>query len=173
MAKITLKGNQIKTVGKLPKIGKKAPKFKLVGNDLSVSKLKDFKGKNILLNITPSLDTGVCATSLRRFNEESAKMENTVIINVSKDLPFAQARFCGAEGIENAITLSAFRTKKFGKKYGVTIKTGPMKGLFSRAVVIINEKGKIVYTEQVPEIIVEPNYDAAIEVLQAAKNEKA
>lgn len=173
MAKITLKGNQIKTVGKLPKVGKKAPKFKLVGNGLSESKLKDFKGKNILLNITPSLDTGICATSLRRFNEEGAKMENTVVINVSKDLPFAQARFCGAEGIENAITLSAFRTNKFGKKYGVTIKTGPMKGLLSRAVVVINEKGKIIYTQQVPEIVEEPNYTAAIESLGVAEDEKA
>ena len=165
MTKITLKGNPIKTVGKLPKVGKKAPKFKLVGTDLSQSKLKDFKGKKILMNITPSLDTGVCATSLRKFNEEGAKLDNTVVINISKDLPFAQARFCGAEGIENAITLSDFQTNKFGKKYGVTIKNGPMKGLLSRAVVVINEEGKVVYTEQVPEIVQEPNYEAAIEAL--------
>ena len=165
MAKITLKGNPIKTVGKLPKVGKKAPKFKLVGTDLSQSKLKDFKGKKILMNITPSLDTGVCATSLRKFNEEGAKLDNTVVINISKDLPFAQARFCGAEGIENAITLSDFQTNKFGKKYGVTIKNGPMKGLLSRAVVVIDEDGKVVYTEQVPEIVQEPNYEAAIEAL--------
>ncbi len=165
MTKITLKGNPIKTVGKLPKVGKKAPKFKLVGTDLSQSKLKDFKGKKILMNITPSLDTGVCATSLRKFNEEGAKLDNTVVINISKDLPFAQARFCGAEGIENAVTLSDFQTHKFGKKYGVTIKNGPMKGLLSRAVVVINEDGKVVYTEQVPEIVQEPNYEAAIEAL--------
>lgn len=166
MAKITLKGNKIKTVGKLPKVGKKAPSFKLIGNDLSVSKLKNFKGKKILLNITPSLDTGVCAASLRKFNEEGAKLENTIVINVSADLPFAQARFCGAEGIENAITLSTFRNAKFGKKYGVTIKTGPMKGLLSRAVVVIGENGKVIYTEQVPEIVEEPNYDAALEALK-------
>lgn len=166
MAKITLKGNKIKTVGKLPKVGKKAPSFKLIGNDLSVSKLKSFKGKKILLNITPSLDTGVCAASLRKFNEEGAKLENTIVINVSADLPFAQARFCGAEGIENAITLSTFRNAKFGKKYGVTIKTGPMKGLLSRAVVVIGENGKVIYTEQVPEIVEEPNYDAALEALK-------
>jgi thiol peroxidase len=166
MTKITLKGNVIKTVGKLPKVGKKAPGFKLVGTDLSESKLKDFKGKKVLLNITPSLDTGVCAASLRKFNEEGAKLENTVVINVSKDLPFAQARFCGAEGIENAITLSDFQTKKFGKNYGVTIKTGPMKGLLSRAVVAIDENGKVIYTQQVPEIVEEPNYEAALAALK-------
>lgn len=165
MTKITLKGNPIKTVGKLPKVGKKAPKFNLVGTDLSQSKLKDFRGKKVLMNITPSLDTGVCATSLRKFNEEGAKLDNTVVINISKDLPFAQARFCGAEGIENAITLSDFQTDKFGKKYGVTIKNGPMKGLLSRAVIVINEEGRVVYTEQVPEIVQEPNYKAAIEAL--------
>ncbi len=166
MTKITLKGNSIKTVGKLPKVGKKAPKFKLVGTDLSESKLKDFKGKKVLLNITPSLDTGVCAASLRKFNEEGAKLENTVVINISKDLPFAQARFCGAEGIENAITLSDYQNDKFGKSYGVTIKTGPMKGLLSRAVVAINEAGEVIYTEQVGEIIEEPNYEAALEALK-------
>lgn len=162
MAKITLKGNPIKTVGKLPKVGKKAPKFKLVATDLSEKKLKDFEGKKIILNITPSLDTDVCAASLRKFNEEGAKLENTVVINVSKDLPFAQARFCGAEGIDNAITLSDFRTKKFGKAYGVTIKTGPLKGLLSRAVVVIDENGKVIYTQQVPEIVEEPDYEAAL-----------
>ena len=166
MAKITLKGNPIKTVGKLPKTGKKAPGFKLVATDLSEKKLKDFKGKKVLLNITPSLDTGVCAASLRKFNEEGAKLENTVVINVSADLPFAQARFCGAEGIDNAITLSTFRNKKFGKKYGVTIKTGPMKGLLSRAVVVVDEDGKVIYTEQVPEIVEEPNYEAALAALK-------
>lgn len=166
MAKITLKGNPIKTVGKLPKIGKKAPNFKLVGNDLSISKLKNFRGKKVLLNITPSLDTGVCAASLRKFNEEGAKLDNTVVINISKDLPFAQARFCGAEGIENAITLSDFQSKSFGKKYGVAIKTGPMRGLLSRAVVILDEDGKVVYTQQVGEIIDEPDYDAALAALK-------
>ena len=166
MANITLKGNAIKTVGKLPKVGKKAPSFKLVATNLSETKLKNFKGKKLLLNITPSLDTGVCAASLRKFNEAGAQLENTVVINISKDLPFAQARFCGAEGIKNAITLSDFQTKNFGKKYGVTIKTGPMKGLHSRAVVAINEEGTVVYTEQVGEIIEEPNYEAALAALK-------
>lgn len=166
MTKITLKGNPIKTIGELPKIGKKAPGFKLVKNDLSIAKLKDFKGSKLLLNITPSLDTGVCAASLRKFNEAAAKVENVTIINISRDLPFAQARFCGAEGIDKAITLSDFNTGKFGKKYGVTIKTGPLDGLHSRAVVVIDEKGKVVYTEQVPEITQEPNYEAALEALK-------
>lgn len=166
MTKITLKGNPIKTIGELPKIGKKAPGFKLVKNDLSITKLKDFKGSKLLLNITPSLDTGVCAASLRKFNEAAAEVENVTIINISRDLPFAQARFCGAEGIDKAITLSDFNTGKFGKKYGVTIKTGPLEGLHSRAVVVIDEKGKVVYTEQVPEITQEPNYEAALEALK-------
>ena len=166
MTKITLKGNETKTMGKLPKVGKKAPGFKLIKNDLTTASLKDFKGSKILLNITPSLDTGVCATSLRKFNEAAAGVENSVIINVSRDLPFAQARFCGAEGIEKAMTLSDFRSGKFGKKYGVTIKTGPLKGLHSRAVVVIDEKGKVLYTEQVPELTQEPNYEAALAALK-------
>ncbi|MFD1316904.1 thiol peroxidase [Namhaeicola litoreus] len=166
MTKITLKGNETKTIGKLPKVGKKAPDFKLIKNDLTKASLKDFKGSKILLNITPSLDTGVCATSLRKFNEAAAAIENAVIINVSRDLPFAQARFCGAEGIEKAITLSDFKSGKFGKKYGVTIKTGPLKGLHSRAVVVVDEKGKVSYTEQVPEITQEPNYEAALAALK-------
>jgi thiol peroxidase len=166
MTKITLKGNETKTIGKLPKVGKKAPDFKLIKNDLTKASLKDFKGSKILLNITPSLDTGVCATSLRKFNEAAAGVENAIIINVSRDLPFAQARFCGAEGIEKAITLSDFRSGKFGKKYGVTIETGPLKGLHSRAVVVIDTKGKVTYTEQVPEITQEPNYEAALAALK-------
>lgn len=173
MAKITLKGNPVKTIGKLPKIGKKAPKFKLVKSDLSVAKLKDYKGSKLILNITPSIDTGVCANSVREFNKLAAGIENTKVLYVSKDLPFAQARFCGAEGIDNVETLSDFVNGKFGKKYGVTIKTGPMKGLLSRSIVVINEKGKVVYTEQVPEIVEEPNYTAAIEALGVAEDEKA
>ena len=166
MTKITLKGNQIKTIGKLPKVGKKAPKFKLVKSDLSVAKLKDFKGSKLLLNITPSIDTGVCQNSVREFNKRAADLENTKVFYISKDLPFAQARFCGAEGIENVITLSDFVKGKFGRKYGLTIKNGPMKGLLSRAVVVINEDGMIAYTEQVPEIVDEPNYEAALEALK-------
>ncbi len=166
MTKITLKGNQIKTIGKLPKVGKKAPKFKLVQTDLSTARLKDFKGKKVLINIFPSIDTGICAASLRKFNETAAGMENTVVLNVSKDLPFAHSRFCAAEGIENAVTLSDFAKGKFGRKYGATIKTGPMKGLLSRAVVVVDEKGLVAYTEQVPEIVQEPNYEAALEALK-------
>ena len=166
MAKITLKGNPVKTIGKLPKVGKKAPKFKLVKNDLSVSRLKDFRGKKVLLNITPSIDTGVCANSVRKFNEAAAGLDNTVVLYVSKDLPFAQARFCGAEGIDNVITLSDFRRGKFGKRYGVTIRTGPMKGLLSRSVVVVDEEGKVIYTEQVQETIDEPNYEAALAALK-------
>ena len=166
MTKITLQGNQIKTIGKLPKIGKKAPKFKLVKTDLSKAGLKDFKGKKVLINIFPSIDTGICAASLRKFNETAAGLENTIVLNVSKDLPFAHSRFCAAEGIENALTLSDFEKGKFGRKYGVTIKTGPMKGLLSRAVVVVNEEGLVSYTEQVPEIAQEPNYDAALEALK-------
>ena len=166
MAKITLKGNEIKTRGKLPKVGKKAPKFKLVKTDLSTAKLKDFKGQKVLINITPSIDTGICAASMRKFNEAAASLENTVVLHVSMDLPFAHSRFCAAEGIENVIPLSDFVKGKFGRKYGVTIKTGPMKGLHSRAVVVVGADGKVVYTEQVPEIAEEPNYEAALEALQ-------
>jgi len=166
MAKITLKGNPVKTVGKLPQVGKKAPKFKLIKKDLSVAKLKDYKGSKLILNITPSIDTGVCAQSVREFNKRATALENTKVLYISKDLPFAQARFCGAEGIENVETLSDFAKGDFGKKYGVTLKNGPMKGLLSRAVVVINEEGEVVYTEQVPEIVNEPNYDAAIAALK-------
>lgn len=165
MAKITLKGNPIKTVGKLPKVGKKAPKFNLVKADLSKAKLKDYLGSKLILNITPSIDTGICALSVIRFNKEVAKLENTKVLYISKDLPFAQARFCGAEGIENVETLSDFVKGKFGKAYGVTIENGPMQGLHSRAIVVINEEGIVTYTEQVPEIVNEPNYEAALKAL--------
>lgn len=166
MAKITLKGNPIETIGKLPKVGKKAPKFKLVKSDLSVASLKSYKGSNLILNITPSIDTGVCATSVREFNKLATDLENTKVLYISKDLPFAQSRFCGAEGIENVETLSDFVTGKFGRKYGVTIETGPMKGLHSRAIVVIDPEGNVVYTEQVPEIVNEPNYQAALDSLK-------
>ena len=165
MAKITLKGNPIKTVGKLPKIGKKAPKFNLVKADLSKAKLKDYRGTKLILNITPSIDTGICALSVIRFNKEVEKLENTKVLYISKDLPFAQARFCGAEGIENVETLSDFITGKFGKSYGVTIENGPMKGLLSRAIVVINEEGIVTYTQQIPEIVDEPNYEEALKAL--------
>ena len=165
MAKITLKGNPIKTVGNLPKIGKKAPKFSLIKADLSKAKLKDYLGTKLILNITPSIDTSVCAISVKKFNEAVANLENTKVLYISKDLPFAQARFCGAEGIENVETLSDFVKGKFGKAYGVTIETGPMRGLHSRCIVVINEKGIVTYTEQVPEIVDEPNYEKALKAL--------
>ena len=166
MAKITLKGNPVETIGNLPKLGDKAPKFKLVKSDLSEIKLKDYKGTRLVLNITPSIDTGVCANSVRRFNELATQFDNTKVLYISKDLPFAQARFCGAEGIDNVETLSDFVKGKFGKKYGVTILTGPMKGLLSRSIVVINEEGNVIYTEQVSETVDEPNYDKVIEVLK-------
>jgi len=166
MAKITLKGNPIKTIGKLPKIGKKAKKFTMIGNDLSKVKLKDFKGQRIVLNIFPSLDTGTCAASVREFNKRAADLENTKVLCVSRDLPFAQARFCGAEGIENAITISDFNKGEFGKKYELTIKNGPLANLFSRAIIVLDEKHKVIYTEQVSEIVDEPNYDKALEALK-------
>ncbi len=166
MAKITLKGNPVKTIGKLPKVGEKAPKFKLVKSDLSEARLEDYKGSKLVLNITPSIDTGVCANSVREFNKLATGLENTKVLYISKDLPFAQARFCGAEGIENVETLSDFIKGKFGKKYGVTIKTGPMKGLLSRSVVVIDEEGTVIYTEQVQETVDEPNYKAALEALK-------
>jgi len=165
MTKITLKGNAINTIGNLPKIGKKAPKFNLVKADLSKIKLKEYKGSKLILNIFPSLDTGTCAASVRRFNKEASELENTKVLCISRDLPFAQARFCGAEGLENVITLSDFAKGKFGKAYGLTIKDGPLANLHSRAIVIINEEGVVTYTEQVPEIVDEPNYEAALKAL--------
>ena len=165
MAQITLQGNPINTVGNLPEVGTQAPDFTLVANDLSVKTLADYKGKKIVLNIFPSLDTGTCAASVRRFNAEASKLENTVVLCISKDLPFAQARFCGAEGLEAVHNLSDFRTGQFGKDYGVEIADGPLAALESRAVVILDAEGNVVYTEQVPEIVDEPNYDAALAAL--------
>lgn len=167
MAKITLKGNPIKTVGKLPKIGKKAPGFKLVKSDLSTARLKDYRGSKVILNIFPSLDTGTCAASVRKFNQEAAKLDNTKVLCISRDLPFAQARFCGAEGIENVETLSDFTKGKFGRNYGLTIKDGPLAYLHSRVVIILNEEGIVTYSEQVPEIVDEPDYEAALAALNA------
>jgi len=166
MSKITLHGAAFKTIGKLPKVGKKAPKFKLVKNDLSKAKLKDYKGARLILNIFPSIDTGTCATSVRTFNEKASALENTKVLCISRDLPFAQARFCGAEGIENVETLSDFSKGTFGKNYGLTIKSGPLSNLHSRAIVVIDENQKILYTEQIKEIADEPNYDAALAVLK-------
>lgn len=166
MAKITLHGETIKTIGKLPKVGKKAKGFTMIANDLSKVKLKDFKGQKVVLNIFPSIDTGTCAASVREFNKKAGALENTKVLCVSRDLPFAQARFCGAEGITNAITISDFNKGKFGKKYGLTMKTGPLANLFSRAIVVLDENHTVVYTEQVSEVVDEPNYDKALEVLK-------
>ncbi len=167
MAQITFKGNPIRTAGTLPKIGSTAPDFKVVKTDLSAASLADFKGKKVVLNIFPSLDTSVCAMSVRRFNVEAANLNNTVVLCISKDLPFAQQRFCAAEGIKNVITGSEYRDSSFSDAYGVRIVDGPLAGLFSRAVVMIDENGKVVYTEQVPEIAQEPDYDKALAALKS------
>ena len=165
MADITLKGNAFNTVGNLPQVGSKASEFSLTAVDLSHKSLSDFEGKTTILNIFPSIDTGTCATSVREFNKKAADLENTVVLCISRDLPFAQARFCGAEGIENVIMLSDFATGKFGQDYGLEIANGPLANLHSRAIVIINADGNVSYTEQVPEIVDEPNYEAALKAI--------
>ena len=163
MAKITFHGDSINTVGDLPTIGTLAPDFDLVKSDLSELKLSSLKGKNVVLNIFPSIDTGVCATSVRKFNKEAGSLNNTTVLCVSADLPFAAGRFCGAEGLENVITLSTFRdNNEFANQYGVLIEDRPLKGLLARAVVVLDTDGKVVYNELVPEIAQEPDYDSAI-----------
>ena len=166
MATITLKGNKIHTYGDLPKKGSKAPDFRLVGSDLSDSTLEDFKGKKVLLNIFPSLDTDVCAASVRRFNKAVSELENTAVLCISMDLPFAHSRFCSTEGLNDVVTLSGMRNMDFGKNYGVLIVDGPLAGLYSRAVVALDEEGNVIYTEQVPEIVQEPDYEAALKALK-------
>jgi len=165
MAKVTLGGKPSNTVADLPSKGQMAPDFKLVKTDMSEVSLSDYKGKSVILNIFPSVDTGVCAASVRKFNEEAAALDNTVVLCVSKDLPFAQARFCGAEGIENAIPVSNFRNDSFGKDYGVEILDGGFKGLNARAVVVINPDGEVTYNQLVPEIGNEPDYEKALEAV--------
>lgn len=162
MSKITFKGQTVNTVGALPAVGAKAVDFTLVKNDLSEVKLSDLKGKNIVLNIFPSIDTGVCATSVRTFNKDAAKMPNTIVLAVSADLPFATGRFCTTEGIQNVVPASVFRNPEFAQNYGILMTDGPLKGLLARSVVVINPEGNISYTELVPEITQEPNYQAAI-----------
>lgn len=166
MAQITLKGNPINTNGNLPTVGSDAPDFLLTKTDLSDVSLKDFAGKNVILNIFPSIDTPVCATSTRKFNEEASNLDNTVVVCVSADLPFAHGRFCGAEGIENVVSTSQLRNSDFGSNYGCTIVDGPLAGLLSRAIVVVDGNGKIAYTEQVPEIAQEPNYEAAMNAVK-------
>lgn len=161
---ITLKGNEVHTIGTLPSVGATVKDFSLVDSGLNVKTLETFEGKKKVFNIFPSIDTPTCAASSRKFNEEASKLDNTVIINVSKDLPFALGRFCAAEGLNNVETLSDFRSS-FGDDYEVTIADSPLKGLLSRAVIVTDENNKVVYTEQVSEIADEPNYDAALAAL--------
>jgi thiol peroxidase len=168
MATVTLKGNAINTLGSLPAVGSRAPEFTLTKGDLSDARLSDYKGQKVVLNIFPSIDTGTCAQSVRQFNEEAAELSNTRVLCISKDLPFAQARFCGAEGIENVEMLSDFRDGNFGKAYALQFTDGPLFPLLSRAVIVLDADGNVVYTEQVPEIVDEPNYKAALEALMDA-----
>lgn len=165
MAKVTLKGNIIETSGELPKVGSKAPDFKLTATDLSTKSLSDFAGNKLVLNIFPSLDTGTCAASVRQFNKEASELDNAKVLCISRDLPFAQARFCGAEGLNDVVNLSDYKHGSFGKSYGVNFITGPLEALLSRSVVVIDENGIVKYTEQVPETVDEPNYKAALEAL--------
>lgn len=166
MSQITLGGQTVNTIGNLPAIKTKAAAFTLVKQDLSELSLSDLKGKNVLLNIFPSLDTGICAASVRRFNKEAAGLSNTVVLAISADLPFAAGRFCTTEGIDNVVPLSVFRDQAFGKDYGVLLIDGPLKGLLARSLVVIDSEGEILYTELVSEIKDEPNYEAALAVLK-------
>lgn len=161
MANITLKGNPVHTSGNLPEKSTEAKNFKLVRSDLSEVSLENYAGKRKVLNIFPSIDTGTCAASVRRFNQDAAQLKNTIVLNISADLPFAQNRFCGAEGIKNCETLSSFRSP-FGKDYGLEMIDSPLAGLLSRAVIVLSEENKVLYTEQVPEITQEPNYAQAL-----------
>ncbi|WP_283785877.1 thiol peroxidase [Bermanella sp. WJH001] len=164
MATVTLQGNAFDTQGELPKAGSQAPAFNLVLGDLSDLTLADLAGKRVILNIFPSVDTATCATSVRKFNEKAAALDNTVVVCVSADLPFALSRFCGAEGIENVKVASSFRSS-FGLDYGVEFVSGPLAKLLSRSVVVVDEAGKVLHSEQVAETVDEPNYDAALAVL--------
>jgi len=166
MADITLKGNPIHTQGNLPAVGAKAPDFKLTAADLSEKSFSDFKGKKVVLNIFPSVDTGTCAASVRKFNQEASGLDNTVVLCISRDLPFAHSRFCAAEGLENVVSLSEYKDNQFSDAYQLRIIDGPLAGLMSRAVVVVNEEGNVVYTEQVGDIVDEPNYENALAVLR-------
>jgi thiol peroxidase len=168
MATVTLRGNQVHTVGELPKVGSKAPEFKLTKGDLSDVALADFSGKVRILNIVPSLDTSTCALSAKRFNEEIKKLGGATVLNISRDLPFAQARFCKAEGVDAVVPLSELRDRSFGAAYGAELKDGPLAGLLSRAVVVVDAAGVVTYTQQVPEITTEPDYDSALAAARKA-----
>lgn len=165
MATVTLKGNPIRTSGDLPRLGSTAPDFKLTAADLSDKSLKDFAGKRKVLNIFPSVDTPTCAMSVRQFNQRASTLNNTVMLCISADLPFAQKRFCGAEGLNNVVTLSEMRDRHFSKDYGVLLQDGPLAGLMARSVVVLDTANKILHTELVGEIAHEPNYEAALKAL--------
>ncbi|MCD6039744.1 MAG: tpx [Gammaproteobacteria bacterium] len=166
MATVTLQGKPQQTVGDLPKLGSQAPDFILTKTDLSEVSLADYAGKKILLSIFPSVDTGTCAAAMRHFNEKASKIGDAIVLCISADLPFAQKRFCAAENLNNVMPVSIFRHSDFGRKYGVLLSTGPLAGLLSRAVVVINEQAKVVYTQLVPEISAEPNYEIALAALR-------
>ena len=168
MATVTLKGNEIHTSGELPAVGSMAPDFTLTKGDLLSATLQDYGGKKVVLNVFHSIDTGTCANSVRQFNIEAAELDNTVVLCISRDLPFAMNRFCGAEGIDNVETLSDFKDGNFGKTYGLEYIDGPIQGLLSRVVMVIDEEGKVLHTEQVQETVEEPNYKAALEALMDA-----
>lgn len=165
MATITLKGNPIELSGELPAVGSKAPRFVLTDGGLNDVTLANFRGKKKILSIVPSLDTGICAMSTVKFNQQAASLPKTVVLTISRDLPFAQKRFCEANQIQGVVTLSEFRDRKFGKKYGMEIKTGPMAGALGRAILVLDKANRVVYKELVPEIAQEPNYDAALAAL--------
>ncbi len=166
MASVTLKGNAVHTLGNLPNVGDQAPDFRMARTDLSNATLADYKGQRIILNIFHSVDTGTCAASVREFNKVASELKNTKVLCISKDLPFAQGRFCGAEGIENVEMLSDFRDSNFGKAYNLLFTDGPVEGLLSRSIIVLDENSKVLYTEQVQEVVEEPNYDNALSVLK-------
>ena len=165
MSTVTLGGNPVHTNATLPAVGSAAPQFQLVGNDLSDVSLQDFKGQRVILNIFPSIDTATCATSVRTFNKMANELENTKVLCISRDLPFAQKRFCGSEGLENVVNLSDFRDGSFGDDYGLTLTDSALKGLHARAIVVVDENGVVSHTELVSEIANEPNYEAALKAL--------
>lgn len=166
MTEVTLKGNPIQIAGEFPQVGQQAKAFRLVGADLSDVELASFAGKRKVLNIFPSIDTPTCATSVRKFNAQASELDNTVVLCISADLPFAQARFCGAEGLENVVNLSTMRGREFLQDYGVAITSGPLAGVSTRAVVVLDEQDKVLHSERVAEIGNEPDYQAAIATLK-------
>lgn len=167
MAKITLGGHAVNTSGTLPKIGEVAPDFSLTSTELNDLSLANFKGKKLVLNVFPSIDTQVCAASVRMFSKAAVTLDDTMVVHISRDLPFAHKRFCATEGLQNVMSLAEYKSQDFGKSYGIDMVDGKFAGLLSRAVVVIDENGKVIYTEQVPEIGEEPDYDAALAALKA------